>query len=123
MTVDSFAPTLTRRRPTFSFGRWLERGSVFSWLMVGPPIAFLAALVGYPFFYGIWLSLQDRPVAKEGTFVFLDNYIAARHHPAFCQVAVVCCRFCPLASLKRCDSSMRTQRKTAITRRGLRLPT
>lgn len=88
MTVDSFAPTLTRRRPTFSFGRWLERGSVFSWLMVGPPIAFLAALVGYPFFYGIWLSLQDRPVAKEGTFVFLDNYIAAWHDPVFWQVVV-----------------------------------
>ena len=52
---------------------WLERGNVFSWLMVGPPVAFLAALVGYPFVYGIWLSLQNRPVAKEGVFVGLED--------------------------------------------------
>lgn len=88
MTVQSLAPTLTRRRPAFSLGRWLERGGVFSWLMVGPPVAFMAALVGYPFFYGIWLSLQNRPVAKEGVFVFLDNYIAAWHDPVFWQVVV-----------------------------------
>ncbi len=34
--------------------------------MVALPVAFLVALVGYPFFYGIWISLQDRPVAKAG---------------------------------------------------------
>ena len=39
---------------------------MFSWLMVTPPVAFLVALVGYPFFYGIWISLQNRPVAKRG---------------------------------------------------------
>ena len=59
-----FAPTLVRRRTAFSLGRWLERESVFSWLMVALPVDFLVALVGYPFFYGIWLSLQNRPVAK-----------------------------------------------------------
>ncbi len=42
---------------------WLDRQSVFSWLMMAPPLLFLAALVGYPFCYGILLSLQDRPVA------------------------------------------------------------
>ena len=35
-----------------------------------------AALVGYPFVYGIWLSLEDRPVAKAGTFVGLANFVA-----------------------------------------------
>lgn len=86
MTAESLAPALVRRRPAFSFGRWLERGSVFSWLMVGPPVLFLAALVGYPFFYGIWLSLLDRPVAAEGTFVGLGNYIADWNNPVFWQV-------------------------------------
>ncbi|TMJ25078.1 MAG: hypothetical protein E6G95_16805, partial [Alphaproteobacteria bacterium] len=61
MAVESLAPALTRRRQAFSLGRWLEREGVFSWLMVALPLAFLVALVGYPFFYGIWISLQNRP--------------------------------------------------------------
>ena len=68
------APALARRRPAFSLGRWVEREGVFSWLMVALPVAFLVALVGYPFFYGIWISLQDRPVAKPGVFVGLANF-------------------------------------------------
>ena len=56
--------------------------------MVALPVAFLVALVGYPFFYGIWISLQDRPVAKPGVFVGLDNFIADWHDPVFWQVVV-----------------------------------
>ena len=41
----------TRRRA--SLGMFLDRQDVFSWLMMALPLAFLAALVGYPFFYGI----------------------------------------------------------------------
>ncbi len=77
-----------RRRPAFSFGRWLEREGVFGWLMVALPVAFLVALVGYPFFYGIWISLQDRPVAKPGVFIGLGNFIAAWHDPVFWQVVI-----------------------------------
>jgi multiple sugar transport system permease protein len=88
MTAETLAPALAQRRRPFSLGRWLERPSVFSWLMVAPPIAFLLALVGYPFFYGIWLSLLNRPVAAEGTFVGLDNYILAWHDPVFWQVVI-----------------------------------
>src|SRR3954470_18830080 len=83
MTVESLAPALQRRRPAFSFGRWLEREGVFSWLMVALPIAFLVALVGYPFFYGIWISLQNRPVAQPGVFIGLDNFIADWHDSVF----------------------------------------
>ena len=43
--------------------------------MMAPPLLFLAALVGYPFCYGILLSLQDRPVAHIGTFVGLKNFL------------------------------------------------
>ena len=82
------APALARRRPAFSLGRWVEREGVFSWLMVALPVAFLVALVGYPFFYGIWISLQDRPVAKPGVFVGLANFVRAWHDPVFRQVAV-----------------------------------
>ena len=58
-----------------SLSVWLDRQSVFSWLMMTPPLLFLAALVGYPFCYGILLSLQDRPVAHIGTFVGLKNFV------------------------------------------------
>ncbi len=86
MTTDALASVLPRRRPAYSFGRWVERPNVFGWLMVTPPILFLLALVGYPFFYGILLSLMNRPVAAEGTFVGLGNYIDQWHNPVFWQV-------------------------------------
>jgi len=67
--------------------RWTEREGVFSWLMIVPPMAFLVALVGYPFVYGIWLSLENRPVAQPGTFVGLANFAADFRDPVFWQVA------------------------------------
>ena len=88
MTVQSVAPALMRRRQAFSLGRWLERESVFSWLMVALPLAFLVALVGYPFLYGIWISLENRPVAQPGVFIGLGNFIADWHDSVFQQVVV-----------------------------------
>ena len=69
-------------------GVWLDRQSVFSWLMMAPPLLFLAALVGYPFCYGIVLSLQDRPVAHPGTFVGLKNFATNFNDPIFWRVAL-----------------------------------
>jgi len=69
-----------------SLSGWLDRESVFSWLMMGPPLLFLAALVGYPFCYGILLSLQDRPVAHAGTFVGLKNFVTNFNDPVFWKV-------------------------------------
>jgi multiple sugar transport system permease protein len=66
----------------------LDRANVFSWLMMALPLAFLAAFVGYPFFYGILLSLQDRPVAHTGTFVGFKNFVTNFHDPIFWQVVV-----------------------------------
>ncbi len=70
-----------RRRLTLA--GWLDRESVFSWLMMALPLLFLAAFVGYPFFYGILLSLEDRAIAQTGTFVGLKNFIADVHDPVF----------------------------------------
>jgi multiple sugar transport system permease protein len=70
-----------------SVGLCLDRQSVFSWLMMAPPLLFLAALVGYPFCYGILLSLQDRPVAHPGTFVGLKNFATNVNDPIFWKVA------------------------------------
>jgi len=85
--IEALPRPSLRRRPAFSLRRWTEREGVFSWLMVIPPALFLAALVGYPFGYGIWLSLEDRPVAKAGTFVGLANFVTNLHDPVFWRVA------------------------------------
>jgi multiple sugar transport system permease protein len=88
MTIRSEAIAIARKPAprTFSLSAWLDRESVFSWAMMALPLAFLAALVGYPFCYGILLSLENRPVAQPGTFVGLQNFITDIHDPIFWQV-------------------------------------
>ena len=82
-------PALTQRpRRPLTFAGWLDREAVFSWLIMAAPLAFLAAFVGYPFLYGIVLSLQNRPVAHAGTFVGLQNFITNFHDPIFWRVAI-----------------------------------
>lgn len=75
-----------RRHGSSALRRWTERESVFSWLMITPPLAFLVALVGYPFVFGIWLSLESRVVARPGTFVGLANFVTDLKDPVFWQV-------------------------------------
>src|SRR6266550_4996887 len=64
----------------------LEREGVFSWLMLAPGVLFLLAFVAYPFFYGIFLSLQDRRVASEGVFVGLANFQTLVRDGVFWQI-------------------------------------
>src|SRR5881296_601543 len=78
-------PAPVAGRP-FALGRAVEREGVFSWLMLVPGILFLLAFVAYPFFYGIFLSLQERRVASAGTFVGLANFAALAQDPVFWQV-------------------------------------
>ena len=66
----------------------VEREGVFSWVMLAPGVLFLLAFVAYPFFYGILLSLQARPVARTGTFIGLQNFIADLRDPIFWQVTI-----------------------------------
>jgi multiple sugar transport system permease protein len=66
--------------------RLLEREGVFSWVMLAPGVLFLLAFVAYPFFYGIFLSLQDRRVASSGTFVGLANFATQMQDAVFWQV-------------------------------------
>ena len=50
---EAFAGAAVRSRRPFSLSTWADRGAVFSWLMMAPPILFLVAFVGYPF---CWLT-------------------------------------------------------------------
>ncbi|HEV2335853.1 MAG TPA: hypothetical protein VGS13_10180, partial [Stellaceae bacterium] len=77
-----------RERRATSLALWLDRESVFSWLMMALPLLFLAALVGYPLIYGISLSLQDRRVAQPGHFIGLQNFYTDFRDPVFWRVAV-----------------------------------
>src|ERR1700686_2432550 len=77
-----------RQRRTPSLAGWLDRESVFSWLMMALPLLFLAALLRYPLVYGILLSLQARRVAQPGHFIGLANFIADFRDPVFWRVAI-----------------------------------
>ena len=55
-TLARPAPLAGRR---FTLRGFLEREGVFGWLMLGPGVLFLLAFVAYPFFYGIFLSLEE----------------------------------------------------------------
>ncbi len=70
----------------FSMRALVEREGVFSWLMLAPGVLFLLAFVAYPFFYGIFLSLQERRVAQPGVFVGLANFALLAHDAVFWQV-------------------------------------
>jgi len=76
----------TRAGRAFSRRSLFEREGVFSWVMLAPGVLFLLAFVAYPFFYGIFLSFQDRRVASAGTFVGLANFVTLAHDAVFWQV-------------------------------------
>ncbi len=84
---EPLARTASVSGRTLSLRGLLEREGAFSWLMLAPGVLFLLAFVAYPFFYGIWLSLQDRPVARAGAFVGLANFVTLAHDAVFWQVA------------------------------------
>ncbi len=70
--------------PAGSTGR-----AVFSWLMMALPILFLAALVGYPLFYGVLLSLEDRRGRRSPDHLSgCKNFITDFHDPIFWRVTV-----------------------------------
>jgi len=75
---------VTRR--SLSLRSVIEREGIFSWLMLAPGVFYLLAFVAYPFFYGIFLSLQDRPVARTGVFIGLANFVTLANDAVFWQV-------------------------------------
>ena len=70
------------RRP-FRLAAFVERESVFSWLMLTPPLLFLLAFLGYPFIYGVYLSFFHKEVARAASFVGFDNFVRLYNDPIF----------------------------------------
>src|ERR687886_750768 len=56
---------------------------VAGYLLVLPAVVYVLALVGMPLVLGVWYSLTDVTVAREGHFVGLRNFVEATRDPTF----------------------------------------
>jgi multiple sugar transport system permease protein len=115
--------------PVFRPGEWLQREAVFSWIMLTPPLLFLLAFLGYPFFYGVYLSFVRRPVAQAPTFVGLRNFVDLWHDAIFWQAVWNTFRFTGPATLLKLAGGLgmalvmhQTFRMKSLTRALLLLP-
>jgi multiple sugar transport system permease protein len=110
-------------------GALVQRESVFSWLMVTPPVLFLVAFLGYPFFYGVYLSFFRREVAGPASFVGLGNFVTLANDPIFWQSARNTIKFTAAATLLKAAGGLgmalvmnQNFRLKALTRAMLLLP-
>jgi multiple sugar transport system permease protein len=116
------------RRP-FGLREFMERESVFSWLMLTPPVLFLVAFLGYPFFYGVYLSFFQREVARPATFVGLGNFVTLSNDPIFWQAVRNTLLFTAVATVLKAGGGLamalvmnQSFRMKALTRAMLLLP-
>lgn len=61
--------------PTGKAGAGGQAALSMRW-MIWPAVLFVAALIIFPFFYAIWLSMQDVSLGTAGRFAGLDNFHA-----------------------------------------------
>src|SRR3954447_9205545 len=66
-----------------SLRRVLGRDWLLSWLMVGPVVIIVVALLIYPFLDAFVLSFQDRFIGQSGTWIGLSNYSALLNDSLF----------------------------------------
>jgi multiple sugar transport system permease protein len=107
----------------------IERESVFSWLILTPPVLFLLAFLGYPFFYGVYLSFFHREVAGPPTFVGFGNFVTLVNDPIFWQSVGNTVKFTGAATILKAFGGLgmalvmnQNFRFKAITRAVLLLP-
>ncbi len=77
------APAEDHFPPLGPVARRLERPDVLGYLLVAPALLLLIILLGYPFIQAVWLTLLDKRVAEEGTFIGLGNYIGLWSDPVY----------------------------------------
>src|ERR671938_1884772 len=53
------------------------------YLLVLPAVIYVLALIGFPLVLGLWYSLTDVTVAREGHFVGLRNFVEATRDSSF----------------------------------------
>jgi multiple sugar transport system permease protein len=62
----------------FRAPRW-----AMGYLLVLPAVVYVLALIGFPLVLGVWYSLTDVTVAREGQFVGLRNFVEASRDVSF----------------------------------------
>lgn len=60
-----------------------RREAIQGYLLVAPIILLFAALIFYPFFNAIWISMTDKLIGTEGKFVGFANYRYLMRWPDF----------------------------------------
>src|SRR6185437_80304 len=53
------------------------------YLLVLPAVLYVLALLGFPLALGVWYSLTNTTVVREGTFIGLKNFVDAVRDPTF----------------------------------------
>jgi multiple sugar transport system permease protein len=108
---------------------FIERESVFSWLMLTPPLLFLLGFLGYPFFYGVYLSFFHREVAQAASFVGLGNFVKLSNDPIFWQAVRNTVLFTAVATVLKASGGLamalvmnQSFKMKAIARAALLLP-
>jgi multiple sugar transport system permease protein len=108
---------------------FVERESVFSWLMLTPPLLFLLGFLGYPFFYGVYLSFFHREVAQAASFVGLGNFVKLSNDPIFWQAVRNTVLFTAVATVLKASGGLamalvmnQSFKMKAIARAALLLP-
>jgi multiple sugar transport system permease protein len=108
---------------------FVEREAVFSWLMLTPPLLFLLGFLGYPFFYGVYLSFFHREVAQAATFVGLGNFVKLSNDPIFWQAVRNTVLFTAVATALKLSGGLamalvmnQSFKMKAFTRAALLLP-
>src|SRR5919199_532317 len=62
----------------FRAPRW-----AMGYLLVLPAVVYVLALIGFPLVLGVWYSLTDVTVAREGHFIGLRNFVEATRDVSF----------------------------------------
>lgn len=60
-----------------------QAASLKGYLLVLPAVIYVLALLGFPLVMGVWYSLTDTTVARDGRFVGLQNFVDAWRDPTF----------------------------------------
>lgn len=68
--------------------RLIGRDGGLAYLLLAPTLAILIGLIAYPLITAVLLSLQDRPLAAEGTFIGLQNFATLLNNPTFQRAAL-----------------------------------
>jgi len=128
--LEARAATLAApaHRP-FRLRGFFERESVFSWIMMALPLLFLVTFLGYPLFYGVYLSFYHREVAGVPTFVGLNNFVTLSNDPIFWQAVRNTVLFTAVATVLKASGGLgmalvmnQSFRGKAVTRAMLLLP-